>query len=70
MDLSRILNMVINTVVRRLVGRGVDAGINYVAGRGKPATDLTPEELEQAREARAAAKRARQAAGLMRRIGK
>lgn len=70
MDLSRILDMVIKTVVRRLVGRGVDAGINLVAGRGKPAADLTPEEVQQAKEAKAAAKRARQAAGLMRRLGK
>ncbi|MGQ0610390.1 MAG: hypothetical protein ACT4N9_04705 [Paracoccaceae bacterium] len=75
MDLSRVLDMVIKTVVRRLVGRGVDAGINLVAGRGKPAADptaadLSPEERQQAKAAKAAAKRARQAASVTRRLGK
>lgn len=70
MDLSRILDMVIKTVVRRLVGRGVDVGINLVAGRGKPAEDQTPEERQQAKAAKAAAKRARQAASLTKRLGK
>jgi hypothetical protein len=70
MDLSRILNMVINMVIRKLVGRGVDAGINYAAGRGRPAEDMTPEEAAQAQEARAISKRARQAAGLAKRLGR
>ena len=70
MDLSRIINMIINMVLRKVVGKGVDAGINYAVGRGKPAEELTPEERAQGQEAKALAKRARQAAGLARRIGR
>jgi hypothetical protein len=70
MDLSRILNMVINMVVRKLIGKGVDAGINYATRRGKTDEEMTPEDHAQAQEAKLMAKRARQAAGLARRIGK
>ncbi len=70
MDLSRIINMIINMVVRKLVGKGVDAGINYAVGKGKPAAEMTPEELAQAQDAKQTAKRARQAANLVKRIGR
>ena len=68
--MDRILNMVINMFLRKVIGKGVDAGINYAVGRGKPAQDLTPEEQAQTREAQVVAKRARQAASLARRLGK
>lgn len=68
--MDRILNMIISMFLRKVIGKGMDAGINYAVGRGKPAQDLTPEERAQSREAQIAAKRARQAASLARRIGK
>lgn len=39
MDLSRILNMVINIVLRRLISRGVDAGFGLVSGLGRRRKD-------------------------------
>ncbi len=68
--MDRILQMIINTVLRQLINKGVSAGINHVAGRGKPASQMTPEEREQAQTAKETAKRARQAANLARRLGR
>ncbi len=69
MDLTKLLQMIVNTLLRRLISRGIDAGINKVSGSAKkPAQDLTPEEREQAKAARDLAKRARQAAKLTRRL--
>lgn len=70
MDLSRLIQMIINTLMRRMVNKGVDMGINYAAKRGKPDADMTPEDHEQARAAKEMAKRARQAANLARKIGR
>ncbi len=68
--MERILQMIINTVIRQLVNRGVKTGIDYAARGGKPASDLTPEERARTTDAKALAKRARQAANLARRLGK
>lgn len=38
MDAGRIVNMIIHQVVRRLIGHGVDAGINRLS-RGKNGED-------------------------------
>lgn len=68
MDLSRIINMVINLFLRKVVSRGIDAGIDYAAGKAKAPQEMTPSEQEQARIARETAKRAKQAASLTRRL--
>lgn len=68
--MERIINMVINMVLRKVVSRGVDAGINYAVGKGKAPQDMTEAELAQAKEGRDAAKRAKQAANLARRLGR
>jgi hypothetical protein len=68
MDLSRIINMVINAVFRTVVRRGVDAGMNYATGKGKRAADRTPAEDSQAQDAKALAKRGRQAAQISRKL--
>ena len=52
------------------VNKGVNAGINYAANRGKDPKDMTREERQQAKAGRQAAKRARQAMKLGRRIGR
>lgn len=66
--MEQILNQIFRMVSRRLVGRGVNAGIDYVARGGRRAEDMSAQERAQAQHARQATKRARQAAKLMRRL--
>lgn len=68
--MDRILQMILNTVLRQFINRGVRAGIDYAARGGKPATQMTPDERAQSQDAKAMAKRARQAASLARRLGR
>ena len=68
--MDRIIQMIINSVIRQFVNRGVKAGIDHVAGRGKPASAMTPLERQQAQSAKETAKRARQAANLARKLGR
>lgn len=68
--MDRIIQMIINAVLRQLVNRGVKSGIDYATRSGKPASDLTPEDRAQSQDAKALAKRARQAANLARRLGR
>ncbi len=65
MDLNRIIQMVINQLLRRAVSGGVNAAIKQVSRRGGAAT---PQSDAQSREAALAAKRARQAARLTRKL--
>ena len=68
--MDRIINMVINLLLRKVVSRGVDAGINYAVGKGKAPQDMTDEERAQSAAGRETAKRAKQAANLARRLGR
>lgn len=68
MDFSRIIQMILNRLLRRAVNTAVDHGIDYAARRGKPADQMTAADHAQAQEARVMAKRARQAAKLTRRL--
>ena len=70
MDLSKIIQMVINLVLRKVINRGVDAGINYASKRGKTDDQMTPEDLQQAKSAKEMAKRAKQAINVGRKIGR
>jgi len=70
MTLDRIINMVVKSVVNRLVRLGVDRGIDAVAGKGKARDEMTGEERAAAQGARATARRARQAARLTRKLGR
>ncbi len=70
MNMNQLLNMVTRTLTRTLIAFGIKKGINLAAGKGKPAAQMTHAEREQAKTARAAVKRARQAARLTRRIGR
>ena len=45
MDLNRLINM----IVRLFMRKGVNAGINFAANRGKDPKDMTPEERQQAK---------------------
>lgn len=68
--MDRMIQMIINAVIRQLVNRGVKTGIDYAARGGKPASQMTPEERAQTQDAKALANRARQAANLARKLGR
>jgi hypothetical protein len=68
MNANHLLNMIIRIVTRRLMSKGVNAGIDLAARRGKSKEDMTPEEREEARKAREIAKRGRQATRIGRRL--
>ncbi len=70
MDLNQILRLAQRLFLRRLINKGIGAGIDYAARRGKAPGDMTPEDHAQARKGREMARRARQVARLTRRIGK
>ena len=70
MTLDRLINIVVNTVIRRLVNAGINRGIALFSRRGKAAGPLIPPEAKHRQEARAAARRARQAAKITRRLGR
>jgi hypothetical protein len=68
--MDRIIQMILNAVLRQFINRGIKSGIDYATRGGKPASDLSPGERAQSQDARALAKRARQAANLARRMGR
>ena len=64
MDIGRIIQMVINTVLRRVINGVLDAGMGMFARRGRSAgaAPPPPQVLTEAEEADLAIKRARQIA--------
>ncbi|MEZ5884849.1 MAG: hypothetical protein R3D53_13725 [Paracoccaceae bacterium] len=68
MNLNQLINMAVNIVTRRLMNIGINKGIDAISRRGNGKAPMTPEEARQAKTARAAAKRARQAARITRRM--
>jgi hypothetical protein len=68
MDLSRIIQMVVNILLRRFMGRAINSGIDYAARRGRDASELTQAEREQAKSAKDLAQRARKLSRLTRRF--
>lgn len=71
MTLDRIVTMVVNAVIRRVVNLGVGrafAVFGRRTPRGPDAPPSGPVDPRAAAEARAAAKRARQTARLLRRM--
>jgi len=70
MNANQIINMILRMVMRKAVNKGLDAGINKVAGGGKARDEMSPEERQQARSGKQAAKRTRQTMKMARRIGR
>ena len=74
MDFAKLLSQIGNMVFRRLLNKGVNAGVNkgmeMMARKGKPGTASPQAQANLSTDARAAAKRARQAAQLARRLGR
>jgi hypothetical protein len=72
MDLSKLIQMIVNTILKRVINQGVSMGINAgmkaMPGTKKTQDPLTPEEQDQARLAKDMARRARQAAKLTRKF--
>ncbi len=70
MDISRLLQMILNIFLRKIITKGIDTGITIAANRGKSPDEMTPAEREQARKARDLGKNARKLSSLARRIGR
>ncbi len=66
--MDRIIQMILNKLLGRLVNTAVNKGVDYAVRRGKSLDEMTPEDHAQARAGKEMAKRARQAAKLTRRI--
>jgi hypothetical protein len=64
MDLNGLFNMLNKMVVRS----AVDVGVDYAARKGKPESEMTPEEKEQAKRARDLAGRAKEIQKVTRRL--
>jgi hypothetical protein len=70
MDLNRLFQMLGNRLFRQLLSRGISKGIDMAAGPGKPKSEMSPEERNQAKQAKLTARKARDMAKLTRRIGR
>jgi hypothetical protein len=62
------MNQVISMIMRKVMGRAIDAGIDYAARRGKPAADMTAAERAQAASGKKLAQNARQIRNATRRF--
>jgi hypothetical protein len=67
--MDRVIQMIMNAVLRQLINRGIKTGMNYATRNSNPDDD-TPANRQQSQDAKAMAKRARQAANLGRRLGR
>jgi hypothetical protein len=68
--MDKIIQMIMKVVMRQLISRGVKTGINYASRGGSDNTDPTPGGQGQSQDAKALAKRARQAANTAKRLGR
>ena len=66
--MDRIIQMFLNKLLSRFMNTAINKGVDYAARRGKAPGQMTDADQEQARQAKDALKRARQAAKLARRI--
>jgi hypothetical protein len=70
MNLNQIIQMVTNIVLRKVIGKVVNAGIGFAARKGKAPADMTPEERADAARTLEITKRARKTARMARRLGR
>lgn len=68
--MERFLHQLLNMAMKIFMRRGINAGIDMLARRGKPPQEMTPAERDQAARARDLSKRARQMTRLGRRLGR
>jgi hypothetical protein len=69
MNADQLLRLAMR-LLRPLMNRGINAGIDRVAGRGKAPEEMTPAERAQAKQGKEMVRRARQMARASRRIGR
>ncbi|SPJ22775.1 hypothetical protein [Palleronia abyssalis] len=70
MNASRLISMVGRMVMRRLISRGVNAGIDKAFGSKSSGKPATPEERLQQQAAKKNAQRSKKAIRVARRFGK
>lgn len=66
--MDQLLKMIFNRLTRGFVKTGINTGIDFAAGKGKPREEMTKEERAQAKEMRVMAKRAKEMQRVTRRI--
>ncbi|OYU18772.1 MAG: hypothetical protein CFE34_08920 [Rhodobacteraceae bacterium PARR1] len=66
--MDRLIQMIINMVMRRGIDMAMNKGADLMVGRGKSPEEMTPEERMQAKQGRQAAKRMKQAMKIGRRF--
>ena len=66
--MDRMIQMMLNRVLRLFMNKAIDGGISYVARRGKSPGEMTDSEREQARAGKDLAKRARKMSRASRRL--
>lgn len=70
MNANRLISMVVRMVLRPLISRGINAGIDAVSGREKRRSDRSDEERKQAADAKGTTQNARRTIRMARRIGR
>ncbi len=70
MNMSGLVNMILNRVIRALVNKGVNAGMNRLSRKGKGADQTEGDGTGPSVYANATNQRVRQVARLTRRIGR
>lgn len=65
-----MINMVVRMILRRLINRGVSAGIDRAFGSAKDPRQMTVEERRRHEQAQANAKRSKKALRVVRRFGR
>ena len=63
--MDRLIQMIINQVLRQVIRRGVDSGMNHLSRRNTGEPDERPSQ-----DTKDLARKARQAANLARRLGR
>lgn len=57
--MDRMIQKLINRLLGRLMNRAIDGGISYVARRGRPASEMSDAERQQAKAGQQMVKKAR-----------
>ena len=66
--MDRMIQQLLNRFLGRLMNRGLDSGISFLANRGKDPAQMTDAEREQAKAGRDLGKKARKISRASRRL--
>jgi len=61
-------NQIVNMIIRKVMSRGINAGINRIAGGGSHQDDLTPDERRRAKKGKKTANQAQRSMRMFRRF--